>query len=409
MRPQEFFFKCLTSRGQSKTRAGVPPVKVANQLADALQAGNDRMEHIDKLLESAISLIQSIAEADSSYSVLEPDLDEVDSLLTEDIPMRLVEHLAVLDVQARTLIANFWCMLLQPGLPHGMDKQVLHYVCSKPQLLELLLEGCREQQACPHFGIILRSSLRHQVVVEAFLERSYVFRLLDLAQHPCFEVSTDAFDSLRQVLLGQKSLCSHWLLANQCEFFRRFDELLEKGSYVVQRQALKLLSELLLDRGAMKLMLAYLEDERHLCIHMNLLRDSSRTLQFEAFHLFKLFAANPNKTPRVHKILCKNQLRLIELIDNLKPTSGNDDLFSKDKKSVISKLQALSSMSTPTKALAAVSLKDDKARDVDASPYAASNASTNCGCGSSVASESTTDRDDWTASQGCPHRLVVPL
>jgi hypothetical protein len=32
---------------------------------------------------------------------------------------------------------------------------------------------------------------------------------------------------------------------------------------------------------------------------MNALRDRSRSIQFEAFHIFKIFAANPNKHPEV--------------------------------------------------------------------------------------------------------------
>jgi calcium binding protein 39 len=34
---------------------------------------------------------------------------------------------------------------------------------------------------------------------------------------------------------------------------------------------------------------------------MNALRDRSRSIQFEAFHIFKIFAANPNKHPEVRK------------------------------------------------------------------------------------------------------------
>jgi hypothetical protein len=32
---------------------------------------------------------------------------------------------------------------------------------------------------------------------------------------------------------------------------------------------------------------------------MNALRDRSRSIQFEAFHIFKIFVANPNKHPEV--------------------------------------------------------------------------------------------------------------
>jgi calcium binding protein 39 len=37
---------------------------------------------------------------------------------------------------------------------------------------------------------------------------------------------------------------------------------------------------------------------------MNALRDRSRSIQFEAFHIFKIFAANPNKHPEVKDHFC---------------------------------------------------------------------------------------------------------
>jgi len=37
----------------------------------------------------------------------------------------------------------------------------------------------------------------------------------------------------------------------------------------------------------------------NLCLMMNLLRDEARSIQFEAFHVFKVFVANPNKSPQV--------------------------------------------------------------------------------------------------------------
>ncbi len=41
---------------------------------------------------------------------------------------------------------------------------------------------------------------------------------------------------------------------------------------------------------------------------MNALRDRSRSIQFEAFHIFKIFAANPNKHPEVVHVALLPQL-----------------------------------------------------------------------------------------------------
>lgn len=51
---------------------------------------------------------------------------------------------------------------------------------------------------------------------------------------------------------------------------------------------LQLLGELLLDRSNVNLMMRYVSDVKNLMQMMNLLKDTSRSIQFEAFHVFKV-------------------------------------------------------------------------------------------------------------------------
>jgi hypothetical protein len=53
---------------------------------------------------------------------------------------------------------------------------------------------------------------------------------------------------------------------------------------------LQLLGELLLDRCNVRLMMRYVSDVKNLMQMMLLLKDSSRNIQFEAFHVFKVSA-----------------------------------------------------------------------------------------------------------------------
>ena len=50
----------------------------------------------------------------------------------------------------------------------------------------------------------------------------------------------------------------------------------------------QLLGELLLDRANVKVMMRYVTDVKNLQLMMILLKDSSRSIQFEAFHVFKV-------------------------------------------------------------------------------------------------------------------------
>jgi hypothetical protein len=57
---------------------------------------------------------------------------------------------------------------------------------------------------------------------------------------------------------------------------------------VTKRQSLKLLGEILLDRANYNIMTRYIASEANLKMMMNMLRDRSRNIQFEAFHVFKV-------------------------------------------------------------------------------------------------------------------------
>jgi len=75
-------------------------------------------------------------------------------------------------------------------------------------------------------------------------------------------------------------------------------------------------------------MLEYVDSPEHLKLTMNLLRDKSKNIQYEAFHVFKVslelkpqatqladskqvFVANPKKSKAVQDILLKNREKLL--------------------------------------------------------------------------------------------------
>lgn len=350
MKAQEFMLKCLPHGCQSKKsiqKSGLLLPSSIRKLKEAIKSlqVKDAKYSSDAVLEqlqALMPILHKLHDSDDKVPPSEEAVDAVEQLLVEDIPVKLLEQLQALHFHARTTAVNFCCILLQLGFPQGLDKQVLDYLCdTQERLFGLLMEGCgKEEMNTPH-NIVLRSLVKHDSMTKVFLDSRHMFRLLELAQHQNFEISSDAFDCLRQVLVEHRHLSASWLLANFDTFFRQYEKILVTDTYVVQRQAVKLLSELLLDRSCTEVMLQYISSERQLMVTMNLLRHRSRTLQFEVFHLFKLFAANPNKPPRVQKILAKNGLGLIQLVDNLQPLNPDDEQFSKDKLAVIDKLQAL--------------------------------------------------------------------
>lgn len=114
----------------------------------------------------------------------------------------------------------------------------------------------------------------------------------------------------------------------------KYNTLLVSPNYVTKRQSIKLLGEILLDRANYNIMLAYVDSPDHLKLTMNLLRDKSKNIQYEAFHVFKVFilsrdycpfteanvvpqqvfVANPKKSKPVQDILLKNRDKLLAFL-----------------------------------------------------------------------------------------------
>jgi calcium binding protein 39 len=69
-------------------------------------------------------------------------------------------------------------------------------------------------------------------------------------------------------------------------------------------------------------MTKYISDPANLKLMMTLLRDRKKNIQFEAFHVFKVFIANPNKPPPILHILVKNKEKLILFLQNFQNDKG---------------------------------------------------------------------------------------
>jgi len=83
-------------------------------------------------------------------------------------------------------------------------------------------------------------------------------------------------------------MVAQFLQINYDQFFAKYNNLLKSSNYVAKRQSIKLLGEILLDRANYTIMTMYVDSADHLKLTMNLLRDKSRNVQYEAFHVFKV-------------------------------------------------------------------------------------------------------------------------
>mmetsp|Transcript_19678 Transcript_19678/g.24824 ORF Transcript_19678/g.24824 Transcript_19678/m.24824 type:complete len:94 (+) Transcript_19678:1-282(+) len=89
-------------------------------------------------------------------------------------------------------------------------------------------------------------------------------------------------------------------------------------------------------------MIKYVSSKSNLRTIMMLLRDSSAHITLEAFNVFKIFVANPNKPPEVVRILADNKIKLIKYLSGLhKEREDMDEQFRDEKILVISTLEQM--------------------------------------------------------------------
>ena len=139
--------------------------------------------------------------------------------------------------------------------------------------------------------------------------------------------------------------------------FDGFSLLIQNENYVTKRQSIKLLGEVLLERTNFNVMMRYINDPENLKMMMTLLRGESKTIQLEAFHVFKVFVANPNKSDAVAQILYANRQRLMVFLNNFKSSEKESAQFKEEKDILLVTLQnmpeppgyeAISPMVTPS-------------------------------------------------------------
>lgn len=136
-------------------------------------------------------------------------------------------------------------------------------------------------------------------------------------------------------------LCAEFLETNYDTVFLHYQKLLNSDNYVTRRQALKLLGELLLDRHNFTTMTRYISNPENLKLMMNMLREKSRNIQFEAFHVFKVFVANPNKPRPILEILLRNKEKLVEFLSKFHTDRSEDEQFNDEKAYLIKQIKEL--------------------------------------------------------------------
>ncbi|CAD5318024.1 unnamed protein product [Arabidopsis thaliana] len=344
-------------KGLFKNKSRLPG-EIVRQTRDLIALAESEEEETDarnsKRLGICAELCRNIRDLKSilyGNSEAEP-VPEACLLLTqeffrEDTLRPLIKSIPKLDLEARKDATQIVANLQKQQVEFRLVAS--EYLESNLDVIDSLVEGIdHDHELALHYTGMLKECVRHQVVAKYILESKNLEKFFDYVQLPYFDVATDASKIFRELLTRHKSTVAEYLAKNYEWFFAEYNtKLLEKGSYFTKRQASKLLGDVLMDRSNSGVMVKYVSSLDNLRIMMNLLREPTKNIQLEAFHIFKLFVANENKPEDIVAILVANRTKILRLFADLKPEK-EDVGFETDKALVMNEIATLSLLDIKT-------------------------------------------------------------
>lgn len=329
---------------KSKPRTPAELVRGTRELISYIQASPvsrdpKREEKMAELVKNIRDMKVILYGNNDSEPVAEACLQFTQEFFRDDTMRLLVICLPKLDLEARKdatqVVANLQRQQVNSRLIAS------DYLELNKDLLDILLAGYDNTDMALHYGTMLRECIRHQSAARYVLESDNLKKFFEYMQLPNFDVQSDAAATFKELLTRHKSTVSEFLSRNYDWFFAEYNsKLLESPNYITRRQAVKLLGDILLDRSNSGVMMRYVSSKDNLRIMMNLLRESSKNIQVEAFHVFKIFVANANKPPEIVSILLANRNKLLRFFSNFK-TEKDDDEFDQDKMQVLKEISGL--------------------------------------------------------------------
>ncbi|KAF1848599.1 Mo25-domain-containing protein [Cucurbitaria berberidis CBS 394.84] len=283
------------------------------------------------------------------------------SILNEDLLYVLALNIHKLPFESRKDAQVIFSTAFRYKPDGASDPQVLqHVVQYRPDIIIALCRGYDRRESAMPCGGILREALKYDAIAALLLYdepmedgksvdlgsvnpdmassgNGVFWKFFGWIDKGAFEVSADAFNTFRH-----KPLVATFLQTNFDTFFTKYNSMLiQSESYVTKRQSIKLLGEILLDRANYNVMTQYVDSGENLKIIMKLLRDDRKMINYEGFHVFKVFVANPNKSMAVQKILISNREKLLRFLPSFLEDRTEDEQFIDEKSFLIRQIEQL--------------------------------------------------------------------
>ncbi|XP_055818158.1 uncharacterized protein LOC129887192 isoform X1 [Solanum dulcamara] len=325
------------------------PSELAKTVKDSFNALDSitvaEVKALEKAMEEVEKNIVAMKVMLAGDGEVEPNPDQVSQLTlevcNEDVIALFIHKLLILGWEARKNLVHCWSIMLKQKVDSTYC--CVQYMEKHLELLDFLVVCYDNKEIAMHCGGMLRECIKLPSLAKYILESPSFGLFFKFVELPNFDVASDAFSTFKDLLTKHESAVSQYLTDNYSEFFEQYEKLLTSPNYVTRRQSLKLLSEFLLEPPNSHVMKRYIAEVSHLKVMMNLLKDSSKNIQISAFHIFKVFVANPNKPREIKLILAKNHEGLLALLNNL-GKGGEDDQFEEEKELIMKEIEKVSRM-----------------------------------------------------------------
>lgn len=328
------------------------PTEVVRNLKEdliVLEKGGDakKLEKAQEDLSKQLQTMKSMLfGSESSSSVMSSD-QQSDILLAQlsqemynsGLLLLILQNLHRIDFEGKKDAVQVFNNILRRQI--GTRTPTVEYICTKPEILFTLCRGYEQQEVALNCGTMLRECIRYEALTKILLNSENFYDFFKYVEVSTFDIASDAFATFKDLLTRHKMVAADFLESNFDKVFIQYQKLLHSDNYVTKRQSLKLLGELLLDRHNFSVMTRYISNPDNLKLMMNMLKEKSRNIQFEAFHVFKVFVANPNKPKPILDILLRNQDKLIDFLSKFHNDRQDDEQFNDEKAYLIKQIKEL--------------------------------------------------------------------
>ncbi|XP_057956747.1 uncharacterized protein LOC131150174 isoform X2 [Malania oleifera] len=275
------------------------PQELAKAIKDSLMALDTKTVAEVKALEKALEEVEknfvTMRCMLSGDGEVEPNMDQVTQLALEicreNVLTLLIHKLPILGWEARKDLVHCWSILLKQMV--GSSYCCVQYIENHFELLDFLVVCYDNKDIALNCGNMLRECIKFPTLAKYILESASFELFFKFVELPNFDVASDAFTTFKDLFTRHGTVVSEFLTAHYEE-------------------------------------------------------DSSKNIQISAFHIFKVFVANPNKPPEIKVILAKNHERLLTLLHNLSGGKGaDDDQFEEEKELIIKEIERVSRIPNP--------------------------------------------------------------